>query len=412
MKIKHRAERGQALILIVFAIVGLIGITALAVDGGNAYAENRRAQNAADAAALGGALARIRGTQDWVQVTYEIAAQNGYNNDGVTNTVNVYSPPIDGPHVKDLEYIQVKITSIVPTYFGGVVGINQITAKGETVTRSKAAQYSEAIYGNAVVALAPTSDCMSNVAFYVHGESTLNLIGGGVFVNSNNPDCALIQQGNGSIRIQDNAFPVTVVGGAKVQKPNLLSPFPPKTGAIQYPYPPFIEPKVGCDKEATIDEDGSTLHPGYWDEEFPPEGVTHLAPGNYCVNGDFIMNGGQKLDGKDITIKLEHGQIHWSGDAEITLTAPDKGDLAGLLIYAPIDNHSKIALNGSNKSKVRGTILAPGAHIVLNGSVGSAMNTQIIGYTIDAKGNSLITIMYKNEDNYDVLAYPEVQLSE
>ena len=41
-----QGERGQALILIVFAILGLFGVTALAIDGGNVYADRRRAQNA------------------------------------------------------------------------------------------------------------------------------------------------------------------------------------------------------------------------------------------------------------------------------------------------------------------------------------------------------------------------------
>ncbi len=39
---KH-AEKGQALILIVLAIVGLIGLTALAIDGGNAFMNRRHA---------------------------------------------------------------------------------------------------------------------------------------------------------------------------------------------------------------------------------------------------------------------------------------------------------------------------------------------------------------------------------
>ncbi|MDP1544831.1 MAG: Tad domain-containing protein, partial [Anaerolineales bacterium] len=54
-KNKHdKNERGQALILIVFSIIGLVSIAALAVDGGNAFLEERRTQNAADITALGG----------------------------------------------------------------------------------------------------------------------------------------------------------------------------------------------------------------------------------------------------------------------------------------------------------------------------------------------------------------------
>ena len=51
MKYQH----GQAIVLIVVGIVGLIGMTALAIDGGNAYSDRRHAQNAADTAAFAAA---------------------------------------------------------------------------------------------------------------------------------------------------------------------------------------------------------------------------------------------------------------------------------------------------------------------------------------------------------------------
>jgi len=49
-----RTERGQALVIIVFAILALLVVAGLAIDGGTVYLERRRMQNAADAAALAG----------------------------------------------------------------------------------------------------------------------------------------------------------------------------------------------------------------------------------------------------------------------------------------------------------------------------------------------------------------------
>jgi hypothetical protein len=51
----HGRNRGQALVLIALAFVGLLALTALALDGSNAYGQRRRAQNGADAGALTGA---------------------------------------------------------------------------------------------------------------------------------------------------------------------------------------------------------------------------------------------------------------------------------------------------------------------------------------------------------------------
>src|SRR5512142_51844 len=92
MKTKNH-ERGQALIIIVFALIGLFGITALAVDGGMAYSDRRNAQNAADSAALAAALADIRG-RDPQAVALSAAAIDGYNGSGA-NTVTV--TPSDSP---------------------------------------------------------------------------------------------------------------------------------------------------------------------------------------------------------------------------------------------------------------------------------------------------------------------------
>jgi hypothetical protein len=53
--IKFRdTERGQALVIVVFAIIGLLVFAGLAIDGGTVFLERRRMQNAADAGSLAG----------------------------------------------------------------------------------------------------------------------------------------------------------------------------------------------------------------------------------------------------------------------------------------------------------------------------------------------------------------------
>ena len=43
-----RTEKGQSLVIVAAAMVGLLALTGLAVDGGNLFWQRRRAQNAAD----------------------------------------------------------------------------------------------------------------------------------------------------------------------------------------------------------------------------------------------------------------------------------------------------------------------------------------------------------------------------
>ena len=406
----YRSQRGQALVIIALALVGIVGMVALAVDGGNVFLDRRGAQNAADSAALASGLSRIQGGRDWVGAALASAAQNGYNNDGVTNMVQVYSPPKDGPNAGDLEYLQVIITSHVDTYFAGVVGRDRITNIVDAVARTKLPEIEQLLHGTAVVSLAPKSDCNNEKSFWIHGEATLDITGGGVFVNSNHRTCALFQNGSGSVRISDN-FPISVVGGASIQKTQLFTP-QVTVGAspISYP-PPFVMPKFGCGNTAEISEDGTSMSAGNWDEAFPPEGVTNLGSGVYCLNDGFTVNG--NLSGDKVLFKVEHGEVRFSKSADINLHAPNSGPNAGLLLFLPLENKSKVVLNGGPGSSIIGTILAPASPILIKGMESQfGFRSQIIGYTVEADGNSNVVIVYNDEQNYDAMAMPELQLSE
>jgi Flp pilus assembly protein TadG len=407
----NRLERGQALIVIALALVGLAGMTGLVVDGGNAFMDRRNAQSAADSAALASALARVRGNPDWTGTAQASAVQNGYANDGVRSTVVLYSPPNHGPYAGDINYIQVVITSHVTTYFARIIGRDEIINVVEATARTKMPEVKELLRGLAVVSLAPTSDCNNNKSFWVHAESTLDISGGGVFINSNNQTCALFQNGNGSIRI-DGGYAIETVGGASIQKPLLLTPgvtvgVPP----INYP-PPFFMPELGCgSKIAQISEDGSSMSPGDWGEEFPPEGVTRLDAGVYCL-GDG-MNIQHDLEGQNVVFKVTDGEIRFGSNSRIVLDAPNTGNNAGLLIYMPMENKSKVVLNGGPGSSISGTILAPASPIIFKGmDSNTGFHSQIIGYTIEADGSSNIRIVYNDEQNFDSMTMPEVQLSE
>ena len=411
MKLKFE-ESGQALILIVFVIIGLVAIAGLVVDGGNVYLERRRAQTAADAAALGGSLARIHGAE-WVDSALEIAAQNGFNNDGQTNSVLIVSPPVDGPHQYDTEYLQVVIATNTRTYLASVVGVRSIRSQIQAVARTKISEITEILDGDALISLAPTSDCEAHRAFSVEGEATLDIWDAGIFVNSNNPECALIEKGSGSIILEGEVGDISVVGGVDIQKPDLIRPNQPVTGKapISYP-PPFFMPNVGCSKEAVVSEDGGSISSGSWgDEDFPPPGVHSLEPGTYCLDGDFIINGGETLGGSNVAIQVKYGEVRWSGNAAIDLKGRIAGPLEGLLLYMPIENHNKIILNGNADSTIRGTILAPGAEIHINGmDSNTGFHSQIIGYRINVNGQSLVIIKYKDEQNYDAVTMPEISL--
>jgi hypothetical protein len=424
------SERGQAMVLIAFIIVGLIGITGLVVDGGMAFANRRQAQNAADASVMAAALARVRGA-DYITAGIQQARENGFNNDGEQSEVQVLIPPASGPYAGNAQYVQVVIVSHQRTFFGSVVGIRTVTNTVEAVARAKPAEWSEIMDGFAVISLAPSSNCQNDKAFWAHGEATLELEGGGLWINSNNPTCAFLQQGNGSVAFKDSSAFI-IVGGASIQKPQMIQrqmnsigymqknaeasiAIQPLVGAVPVPYPPpFVLPKPACGANvAKVKEDGLTMTPGNWDEDFPPEGVTHLDSGIYCLNAGIHTNGNTTLDGTGVVLYVEHGDVRFNGSATLDLAAPSSGPFAGLLMYLPMENDSIVVMNGNSQSKFRGTILAPASLIRLAGNDSSyGFHSQIIGYYIELSGDSKLVVKYIDSQNYDAVISPSIEMTQ
>ena len=87
----HRGERGQILIMFTLAILVIVGVLGLVLDGGAAYAQRRAEQGVADLAAMAGATAYLSTQGDVATKSaaadaagHMIAAANGYV-DGVDN---------------------------------------------------------------------------------------------------------------------------------------------------------------------------------------------------------------------------------------------------------------------------------------------------------------------------------------
>jgi len=403
--------RGQALIVIVIALVGIVGIAGLVIDGGNTYLDRRSAQNAADSAALAGAIIRVNSPgQDWVGAIMSSAAENGYNNDGVTNTIEVYSPPKSGPYAKNVEYAQVIITSHVKMYFANVIGRSESVNVVEAVIRTKVAEVKPLLGQAVLVSLAPTSECNRQRAFWVYEEATFEVSGGKIFINSNNQTCALIQEASGSIYMRYND-PITIVGGASIQNPRRITPVI-QVGAAQLSYPPpFIMPDVNCKNQATVKEDGETMTAGSWGGKFPPVGVKFLESGVYCLEHGFTTDKETDITGNNVVIKVTDGDVSIINSAKVRLTAPTGGEFMGLLIFVPMDNKKQVSISANADSKFTGTILAPASNILIKGSdMRHGFHSQIIGYRIALSGDDNVIVMYDPDENYHALTSSEIQL--
>jgi hypothetical protein len=116
----YHHENGQTLVFLVLVLLVLLGMLALVLDGGMAYAQRRALQNAADAGALAGAY-YLCGSGD-LATKRELAR----------NAAMQYAIDLNGAQTADIDWpqqneIEVVTSRTSQTFFGWALGQNQIT---------------------------------------------------------------------------------------------------------------------------------------------------------------------------------------------------------------------------------------------------------------------------------------------
>jgi Putative Flp pilus-assembly TadE/G-like len=114
---RRKSESGQSLVIIALGIIAFIAILALVIDGANAYAAKRQAQNAADAGALAGAtyMCQYHDVAGGISTAETYAVKNGAVN-----------PPEVTASMSSATMI-VTATVTRTTFFAGVIGYEQVS---------------------------------------------------------------------------------------------------------------------------------------------------------------------------------------------------------------------------------------------------------------------------------------------
>ncbi len=409
-----RTERAQAIVIVVFAIIGLIAMTALAIDAGYSFSDRRHAQTAADNAALGGALAKANPPQDVATQVFLYTSKNGYVDDPISGSPrvtlieggpftdcsgNTIDPVNHADFTDDIsQYLQVTIRSSVDTFFGQIVGIPQLNNCVYAIARAKLGVPTSLFWGNAVAA----AGCTGDRSVIVSGSSTVRLIDGGIFSNSN---------GNPAVYIHDPTNLVTPGIGSvgPIYAPGWDSSTSPTTPGMEQwpcPLPDEMIPDYTCD---------------FTYDDFPPSSsdahvtvlgsITTIDPGTYCITGTFSN---PPLEGHNVTFILLNEGISWSGNNEVTLTAPTdtSSPTVNLLIFVPYSNSNELRFNGTSGLHIEGSIFAPNSDIVLLGDFGgNAIRSQWVGRTVDMSGSVNATFQYDDARVYKYPNPPQVELN-
>ena len=134
MEQQRSTERGQAIVILALGMVALLAFAALAIDGGNTFVERRRAQNAADAAALAGArelwlhLSAGDSSETSVRVDINAAAEDNGVADTTGSARDFYNSNVVAYYTDKhgtAQSIEVGTAGSIPPNAGGI----QVTAK-------------------------------------------------------------------------------------------------------------------------------------------------------------------------------------------------------------------------------------------------------------------------------------------
>lgn len=418
-----KTAKGQALVLIALAFVGMLGFVALAIDGGMIYSDRRFAQNGADAASLAGGGAgaltlenrqvyygEFKCNSSDVQVAM-VAAETAAKSRAADNT---FAVPISHPianqngveatcHINGLDKyidVHVMITKDTDSIFAHFVYNGPWRNTVDSVTRFR--PRTAIAFGNAIVALNDDACSGNSNGVIFGGSSEMTVNGNGVFSNG----CL---KGNGS------QFTTSVVGGdvnyvaEAAGTLDAISPAPQQAPGV-LPTSSYVLDNPDCSSLHNKTQSSDTLNPGIYSTISLTSGDLTLKPGLYCITSsstNALKVTGGTFDAEGVTFYVINGGVNMSANAVITATAPlRKPDPApavpGMLIQLPVGNTNVVSIQGTSASTFVGTIYAPSGYIQLAGTSDSGSGgddvvkfyTQLIGYNVMVTGNGYLDINY------------------
>jgi len=315
MRIASQPRAAKVVVLVAISLTGLVGVSAIAVDGGLLQDERRRAQAGADAAAMAAAedlyvnyLTNF-GTDpsNTAQISaLANAAVNGYSNDGVRSIVTVNIPPLSGPYTGQVSYVEVIIQYNQPRGFSSIFGNGDIPVKARAVARGYWSQLRDGI-----LVLDPTGSGSLSAG----GNGAMTLIGAAtgpttrVLVDSNS-SMAVVVNGGGALTAPEydiTGVPGTSVVGNSTIVGTIDSGTPPTPDPLAYLPEPDPTTVVGG-KKTHVAGNGNktiTLYPGVYVGGIQVTGGANLVlmPGIYYMQGGgFAFSGTGSLYASGVMI--------------------------------------------------------------------------------------------------------------
>jgi len=423
-------RRGAMAMTLGLMMTGFAGMVALSVDVSDWYGTRRAMQSAADAGALGGALALKGGATNSQAISAGTTdAQLNGGGLGAGATVNV---SINASTQAVTATVSKKATLLLSGLFlSSAPTITATATAGLVSTSSNGTQ--------PPVCLLVTSPSASNVVV-LSGSSSIQASGCGVVVNSSSTS-AINLSGNTQIYSKTLCGP----GGHNVTGSSTLSPAETNCSAMADPYAHMAVPAAASATLACNYTNFQTYGSNYYSYTDPSSGQTisnttnatasgspfsysngalNMPAGIYCggINlgaytnvvfkpGIFVLrNGGLNtsgnttasgtgvgfyLTGTGTAVQLQNDYVDLSAQTTLTITAPTSGDMKGIAIYqdnSAVTGTLTNTLSGNSTINFTGLLYFGNQNVTVSGSSEnqSAGFTCMIAYTVNYSGYSTL----------------------
>jgi len=375
-------RRGAVTPFVLLSLTIIFGIVALGMDGGRLMDERRRAQSAADAAALAAAsdlyenywTRRGKDTNGTAAAAArQVAAANGYANDGTTSKVTVHIPPQSGAFAGKNGFVEVEAEYYLARSFAAIFTGGDLTVKSRAVAVGRPAKIG-------LIMLRPNgADAFLNkaVAFAV--------VGNPIIVNSSDP--AAFNHNTIGLLVASN---IDVTGnyvntGGGIILGKMRTGVPPTADPLRK----LAEPSpagypVQSKKPLVIKSLLPTiLRPGVYRGGIQIGGaaIVIMLPGDYIMEGGgFRISGLATLAAVDVMLfntdgAFAAGAIDINTLGKVVMTAPLSGTYQGIGIFQKRSLTQPLSLTGYGLTGIVGTVYAAGAPVNLNGLLAVGLDT-------------------------------------
>jgi hypothetical protein len=406
-RIGWRGRRGAVTIFVAFTLIGILGVVAIAVDGGMLMDKRRHAQATADSVALAAADILFSKYRTYKGLDADGAAlaqalrtanQNGYSNDTTASVVSLrFSPAVyaDGPDkgkVIPAGYVEVILQYNQKRYFSLVFGKAPVPIIARAVARGT---FNASKVGIHVL------DLDDKGALTTSGNGKFNLANATVLVNSNSAEAA-ISTGTGSLTAPEFDIVGGYSGGGFSGTINTgVQPVPDPLRYLPPPDPTTMT--IQSTTQLAISGGTHTLYPGVYRGGISIQGAARVTmqPGIYYIDGGgFTYKGQGSLVGYEVMIynkpqyNLQSEGITGTGGGSATLTPPTTGIYQGIVFYQERNSNVDVIFAGNGTFNISGTIYAANALVRVSGNGDASIGSQYISRALTINGNGAVNIVY------------------